>query len=257
MPRGCCALLLATATFVAAPRALAVEMLVGAAASLRETMTAAGEAWTRGAPGRPVVRFDFAASSTLARQAEARAPFAALVLADEANMDRLARTGIIETATRADVLANTVVLIVPAPAAGSAAKPASVSGPRDLASPGVRRVALCDRAVPIGGYGRRVLDRFQLEDAVRAKLVRPDDARATLALVAGGAVDAGFVYATDAATRLDKVRVVWTASPEDGVDVRYPAAVVKGARSEAEARAFVAWLGSAPAQAIFRRYGFR
>jgi len=73
--------------------------------------------------------------------------------------------------------------------------------------------------------------------------------------VARGEVDAGFVYATDAAIMKDKVNVVLEvplASP-----VLYPIATIKGSGNAAEAKRFVSYLQTAPAQAILAKYGFK
>jgi molybdate transport system substrate-binding protein len=81
------------------------------------------------------------------------------------------------------------------------------------------------------------------------------DVRQVLTYVETGNADAGLVYATDAKTS-GKVRVV-AAAPESSHDaIVYPAAVVKGSRSEVIAREFVKYLGSPAAQAIFVKNGF-
>lgn len=73
-------------------------------------------------------------------------------------------------------------------------------------------------------------------------------------LVSRGEAPLGIVYGSDA--RADaKVRVVATF-PDDSHDaIVYPVAVLKNSSNPAKA-AFVQWLGSAPAKAIFSRRGF-
>jgi molybdate transport system substrate-binding protein len=78
--------------------------------------------------------------------------------------------------------------------------------------------------------------------------------RQALDYVARGEVDAGFVYATDAAIVPGKVRIalsVPTATP-----LRYPAAPVAGSANPALARLFVDFLSSAAARSVLLRHGF-
>jgi molybdate transport system substrate-binding protein len=71
--------------------------------------------------------------------------------------------------------------------------------------------------------------------------------------VARGEVDAGFVYATDAALFKDKVQVVATVPTETRC---YPLAVISNSAQLPAARQFAEFVLSAPAQAILARYGF-
>jgi len=89
---------------------------------------------------------------------------------------------------------------------------------------------------------------------VRANVVSEEtNVRATLSKVALGEADAGFVYATDAASASGKVRVL--DLPVDVV-AEYPIGVLAGARSPAAA-AFVDLVLGERGQAILRRHGFR
>ena len=84
--------------------------------------------------------------------------------------------------------------------------------------------------------------------------------RQVLADVETGSADAGLVYATDAGIS-PRVRVV-AAAPRDTHDpIVYPAAVLRTVQGNPEkaaaARAYLGFLKSADARAIFARYGFR
>ena len=72
--------------------------------------------------------------------------------------------------------------------------------------------------------------------------------------VARAEVDAGFVYATDAALMPDKVRVAFTVPTAE--PVRYPAAALAASPRAESARQFVDFLVSPPAQAVLGRHGF-
>ena len=73
--------------------------------------------------------------------------------------------------------------------------------------------------------------------------------------MARGEVDAGFVYATDAAVMKDKVRVAFEV-PLD-VAIAYPIARTVGSTNAEEAQRFVAFVLSPTGQAILGKYGFQ
>ncbi len=85
-------------------------------------------------------------------------------------------------------------------------------------------------------------------------MIGAQSVRQVLDYVARGEVDAGFVYATDAALMPDKVRIAFTVPTEQ--PVLYPIAVVAASGNAAAAERFVAYVASPPAQAVLARYGF-
>jgi molybdate transport system substrate-binding protein len=109
--------------------------------------------------------------------------------------------------------------------------------------------------VPAGRYGREVLQYLGLWEEVKTKLVLAKDVRQVLTYVGRREVDAGLVYATDAATTT-AVKVVAAAPPGSHKPIVYRAAVVKKAAQQREARRFLDFLHSKEAGAIWQRYGF-
>src|SRR5688500_12958038 len=89
----------------------AAEVRVFAAVSLTEALEEIVEAYQKETADEVV--FHFGASSMLARQIEQGAPADLFLSADEARMDALAKRDLIVTATRASVLSNTLVVVVP------------------------------------------------------------------------------------------------------------------------------------------------
>ena len=110
-------------------------------------------------------------------------------------------------------------------------------------------------SVPVGRYSEGALKKANLWDAVQPKAIGTQNVRQSLDYVARGEVDAGFVYATDAAIMKDKVHVVLDV-PLDA-PVLYPIATIKGSSNAAEAKRFVSYLQTAPAQAILAKYGYK
>ncbi|RXE42828.1 molybdate ABC transporter substrate-binding protein, partial [Xanthomonas perforans] len=109
-------------------------------------------------------------------------------------------------------------------------------------------------SVPAGKYAAAALRKLGQWDSVGNRLAESESVRAALMLVSRGEAPLGIVYGSDA--RADaKVRVIATF-PDDSHDpIVYPVAALKNSNNPATA-AFVSWLGSKPAKAIFARRGF-
>jgi len=229
---------------LACNRAAAPEQgpVVLAASSLQEALEEAGKAWAAEGHAAPVL--SFAASSALARQVEQGAPADLFVSADEEWMDTLAGQNLLRADTRADLLSNRLVLVT--------RRGGTV---RTLADLGDGHLALADpAAVPAGKYAKAALESLGQWAAVEGKVVPAENVRAALALVERGEAALGIVYATDAMAS-DAIEVLETFPAESHPPIRYPAAVLAGS-THPDAAAFLAFLGSDEARAIFARHGF-
>ncbi len=225
---------------------------VFAAASLSDVMEALSLAWmSRGGAG-PVV--NLAGSSTLARQIEDGAEADVFISADEAWMDYLAERKLIDPASRADLLGNTLVLVTPA------GRPFDIKLEKgaDLAAAlGEGRLALANpESVPAGRYAREALVALGMWEAVEGKVAAAQDVRAALRFVTSGEAEAGVVYATDAKAAGDSVHVAAAFPAELHAAIVYPAALTPAGASAPEARAFLDFLSGAEARAIFEAHGF-
>lgn len=238
------ALLLAALAF----NASAADLVVSAASSLTNAFQAVGAAYETAHPGTHVV-LNFAASDVLLRQITQGAPADVFASADPTAMDKAVAAGAVDPSTRQDFASNRLVLIVPAGASQA------IRSPADLAASAVRRVAYGDPAsVPVGRYTRAALEQAGQWQAVSAKGVLAQNVRQSLDYVARGEVDAGFVFATDAAIMKDKVRVaavVPTPHP-----ITYPMAIVQGSRQRGEAAAFAAFVQSPQGRRTLAGFGF-
>jgi molybdate transport system substrate-binding protein len=235
------ALLLATLAQASVP-----PLTVSAAVSLTEALEEVAAAY-RAAGGTPVV-FNLAASNVLARQIVNGAPVDVFISADEAQMDLVERAGLVAAGTRAPIVGNRLVLVV-----DSQSRVKSVAA---LGAADVRRIAVGDpAAVPAGVYARQYLERSGEWPRLEPKIVPAANVRGALAAVQNGSADAAFVYATDARLA-PALRVVDTITGPHAPRIVYPGCVVKTARQPAAAAAFLQFLRTPPALAIFERHGF-
>lgn len=242
------AVLMAAALWGAACSHGPVTLTVSVAASLQNAIKQLTPIYQAAHPG-VTLAFNYGGSGTLEQQIENGAPADVFISAAPGPMDKLAAAGLIDPATRRDLFRNSLVLIAPK----DSARPSSFA---DLADPSVKLIGLGDPAsVPAGEYGRQVLEKLNLLDAVRPKLVLAKDVEQVLQYVETGNADAGIVYSTDA-RRSPRVRVVAAAPEGSHQPVIYPAAVVKASHAPAEARAFLTFLAGPQAGGIFAAHGF-
>jgi len=235
----------------AEPRPPPQAITVFAAASLQNAMKEIGADYTK-ATGAPVA-FSFAGSSTLARQIVEGAPADVFISADPQWMDYAQSHGLIEGASRVDLLTNHLALIAPK---GSTVSLKIAPGFPIAKALGDGRLAMADPdAVPAGLYGKAALIKLGVWPQVESRVAKGDSVRAALVFVAKGEAPLGIVYDTDA--KIDPaVRVVDLFPKDSHPPILYPAAVVISPMAP-EARAFLAYLQSPPARAVFARYGFR
>lgn len=244
----CTAAIIALAALVGSSCSPAQTTLtVSAAASLKDALVETESAYKQGR-GKIAFANNFGSSGTLAAQIDQGAPVDVFISAAAKPIDDLAVKGMIIAGTRRNLLRNTLVLIAPLDS--------KLHDFQGLTDKSIRVIALGDPAsVPAGQYGKETLLSLHLWEQLNARLVLGKDVRQVLTYVETGNADAGLVYATDALTS-SKVRVIATAPESTHDPIVYPAAVVKGSRSEVAARAFIDFLDSPTVLAIFRRHGF-
>ena len=216
------------------------EILVFAASSLADVAPELGEVFSE--ETGIAVNFNFGSPMALARQIAAGVPADLLIAADLAAhplvVNRMPSEG-----AYLNLVSNELVLVTPVNASWPA------QGLR-----GVGRVAVGDwRAdVPVGLRARDWLRAEGSWGELEERLVPCVDARATLAAVASGSVQAGIVYSTDAASST-RVRIVKRAGPRQH-SVTYVAFELQD--PPAPAHDFLFSLLQPAADAVFHRHGF-
>jgi molybdate transport system substrate-binding protein len=229
--------------------AAAADLMVAAASSLTNAFQEIGKEYEKARPGTHVL-FNFGASGQLLQQILRGAPVDVFASADAETMDRAEKQNLVLRTSRVNFAANKLLLIAPG---DSSVQLATLA---DLAAPAVEKIALGNPdSVPVGRYARAALEKAVLWDRLMPKFVYTQNVRQSLDYVIRGEVEAGFVYATDAAIAPVKVRVAFEV-PTDKAIV-YPIAVVKGYGSENRALDFIAFVRSDGGQRILYRHGFQ
>ena len=228
----------------------APTLTVFAAASTTDVITDAAKAFEQQTGTKVVCSFD--SSSMLAKQIKGGAKVDVFISADVKWMDDVAAAGSINTATRHDLLGNSLVLIAPK---GKAFE-VTMSKDFDFAAklPQISRIAVGDPAhVPAGRYAQAALEYLGWWESLKDKLMPAADVRGALKLVELGEADAGIVYSTDAMAS-NKVEVVAAFPADSHPPVVYPIAATKDAG--AQAAEFIKFLETPAMVGMFEKHGF-
>jgi molybdate transport system substrate-binding protein len=227
--------------------AMAGDLLVSAAASLTNAFTEMKEPFEKAHPGTTLV-LNFASSGALLKQMEQGAPVDVFASADQVTMDKA--SPMIDASTRMDFAGNVLVLIVPVEGG------LPLTAPEELKGEQVKLVAIGNPdSVPAGRYTKGALEAAGLFDPLTSKFVLAESVRQALDYVARGEVQAGFVYATDAVLRADKVKVA--AEVAGHKPISYPIAVLQASANKDMGLAFIEFVMGEEGQAILARYGFK
>ena len=225
------------------------EILVAAAASLEyayeEELIPMFEEQNPGV----AVKGTYDSSGKLQTQIEEGLEADVFMSAATQQMDALTEEGFIDGDSVKDLLENQIVLIT------SAENELGLAEFTDITK--ADTIAIGDPAsVPAGQYAREVLTNLRIWDEVLAKSSLGTNVTEVLNWVAEGSAQAGIVYATDAATT-DNVKVIAQA-PEGSLaePAIYPVGLVASSAHQEEAQAFLDFLQSDEAMAVFEEYGF-
>jgi molybdate transport system substrate-binding protein len=238
-----------------APR-LQGELTIFTAASLTDAFKEMATRIEQANPGTKLA-FNFAGSPTLRTQLAQGARADVFASADEPNMAGAEKDGTIMGEPRI-FARNLLVVVVPAQ------NPAGIKTLQDLTKPKIKLV-LTHKDVPVGNYARQALEKMSHDPAfghdfatrVLANLVSEEtNVKQVASKVQLGEADAGIVYSSDVTPAIRSAVQVIEIPPEFNVIAKYPIAVVKGARNETGARAFIEYVLSPAGQAILERHGF-
>ncbi|MGN0785749.1 MAG: molybdate ABC transporter substrate-binding protein [Candidatus Aphodomorpha sp.] len=240
-----------------------IEVIVFAAASMTETLTEIAELYKAVAPNVKLT-FNFDSSGTLKTQIQEGADCDLFISAGQKQMNQLDITAdasvntegldFVLEGSRINLLENKVTLCVPD------GNPKNIASFDDLAArlkDGDILFAMGNSDVPVGQYTQKILAYYELSEedlAAAGKITYGTNVKEVTTQISEASVDCGVVYCTDAFSA--GLTVVDSATKEMCGQVIYPAAVMKNAAQAEAAQAFLDYLQTAEAMAVFENVGF-
>lgn len=240
-----------------------VELVVFAAASMTETLTAIKPLYEASHPGVTLV-FNFDSSGTLKTQIQEGADCDLFISAGQKQMDQLDAAAdpavntegldFVRIGSRVNLLENKVTLAVPDD------NPKGIETFDQLAEllrAGDVLLAMGNSDVPVGQYTQAILAYYGLDEQALAQagtLTYGSNVKEVTTQVREASVDCGVIYATDAFSA--ELTVVDSATPEMCGQVVYPAAVLNVSAHPEAAQAFLDYLFGDEARAVLEAVGF-
>ncbi|SHI57719.1 molybdate ABC transporter substrate-binding protein [Parasporobacterium paucivorans] len=222
------------------------------AASLKNAMTQLQTMYNEEHPEITIV-YNPDSSGKLQTQIQEGAECDIFFSAAAKQMNELNAGGFIKTDSIVNLLENKIVLIK-----GKGTE-TTVTGFENVTN--AASIALGGEGVPVGDYARTVFANLGMTDKVNAMEINlGSDVTAVLTAVSEGSNEVGVVYATDAQSMPDSVEVIAEAPAGSMDPAVYPAALVENALADETqadaAAAFLAFLQTDAAKAVFEQYGF-
>ncbi len=222
------------------PSASSQELLVGAASDLSPLETALRQSFEAKSGVR--MRFSFGSSGMLARQVRSGAPYDVYLSANEQFVKDLAKDGLLLPDTARAYATGRL---------GLWSASGRVRSVKDLAGPEVRHIAIPNpQHAPYGVAAEQLLRKAGLWEKVQGRLVLAENVRQAFEYARTGNADA---VLTSWTLLFDKGGILLPDSQH--APIRQAGGVVKGAKNERAARAFLDFLGSGEGQGLLARYG--
>jgi len=227
-----------------------VTLIVAAGTSLTDALTEVNSLYSQ-EQQQIRIKTNFAAAGDLQTQIDNGAPADIFFSTASSQMDALEQKSLILVNTRRDVLANKLVLIT------HQDNQDAIDDFSALKDGNFSLLAIGDPDfVPAGSYALEVFKYSGIfYEELKPKIILGNNVRQVLNYVENKSVEYGIVYFTDTITS-DRVKIIATAPEEVNRLVIYPVAVVAAGNHPEQAVAYIDFLFSPQAMAIFKKHGY-
>jgi len=226
--------------------ALAAEINLSMAASLKEAVNEIAEGFKKKNPGVKI-NSNAGGSGALAKQIVNGAPADLFLSANEEWMNYLKVKGMVDQRQIINFAYNELVF--------AGRTPLKIIRIQDLSQ--LERIAIgSPKSVPAGEYALAAMKKTGMDRLLGKKLVMARDARECLMYAERGEVDGGFVYRTDALLAARQAKILFTVPRELYGRVTYPIGLTITGAKKAEAAAFYRFMQSPEARKILEKRGF-
>ncbi len=193
----------------------------------------------------------FAASYSLKAAIEQGEAFDGILLADVSPLDSLQAQGFIQPDSRKVLLTTDIVAIA------RVDSPIQLSDFRELASDRIKTIAMGGKKPLVGKYTREILNRLGIARIVEPKAILVQvDVREVLKAVELEEAEVGLTFLPEAKIST-KVKVLATAPRDLYQPIRSCVAVIKTSAHAQEMQAYLDFLSSNRASAVFQKFGLR
>jgi len=223
----------------------ASEILVSAAADLTGAFKEIGAMYEKES-GNKVV-FNFGSTGMLAQQIEGGAPVDLFAAANKSYIDNLEKKGLIIPETKRVYAVGRITLAVPK----GAAKLGSL---QDLLRPEIKMVAIANPShAPYGMAARAALEKAEVWERVKDKMVYGENIRQVLQYLETGNVDAAII-ALSISIGSD---VNYALIPQElHPPLEQAVAVIKGGKNQKAAKDFADFINGPKGRPVMKKYGF-
>ena len=200
------------------------------------------------------VKLSLGSSGNFFAQLSNGAPFDLFFSADIGYPKKLEEAGLAEPATLYMYAVGRIVVWVPK---GSPIAVAEL-GIKALQHPSVKKVAIANpKHAPYGRAAVAAMEHYKVHDTVKDKLVLGENISQTAQFIQTGGADIGIIALSLAVAPAMKASgMYWEVPVEAYPRLEQGAVILKAAKDQKTARAFLDYIKSPEGTAVFKRYGF-
>lgn len=222
------------------------EINISAAVSVKEPLEEIKEKYEKS--NNVKINLNLGPSGTLQKQIEDGAKVDIFLSAAEKNMKDLVKKELVNEKSVNKFLTNSMVLIK------SNDSKSEIKSFEELKKGNIK-IAIGDKAAPLGLYTEEVFKNKGILKDVEPFLIHAKDAKATISYVERGEVDFGIIYYNDSKT-LKSSKVIDKIDDNLHSPIIYPVAPLKASESKKEVTDLIKYMTSSEGIEVFKKHNF-